>query len=911
MDTKRFELDPRTIKLLQVIESSDHDDQRRDAIMDLATTGGMNAARILIETFERSMWRSTKFSIIQALGRVRHERATEFLCHLALANDDFAMAAEAILALGITDDPVAGEFLASIVRTTDHPLIREALTALGNMNFFPCEKEICGLLQYDTASIPASVLQSAVIAAGIRGFRSVLGDIKKLVAGGSSGPLFNSALITLGRIGDQSTLDWLEGLDTRYRAFAHQLKISAIDHLRLLSTYTIEDAVGASLNATLPSAMRQAWQTLSAFPAASAREALQLLVSEGTAEFKAMERLTLFNSGAMREDLKFLAASGDSIRREVFAALGRLHVVNAAPDKVLTVLTELGEAFTVKFLSLVFVERGGDVLLDILSSSKVAPSLRTAAINAVVLQPLMSGGRAVLRDSIGKRLVKLAEAEADTEIGARLVRAVGQIRYFGPDASNLLRERLKSGGTWAPGIYAALARCDVDDSTKMITKRLRQIIAQPDSDAEARVAIRSLARCSVISEAGCLAQISEKQLDELKGAVLKILCTVSVPELTPFVAKCLAEKDFQTRLMGVVAAKLHHDEGIFDDIFKFLDHESPSIAGRALDTLTTAGGAREHLRLLKRLETHVNDLDLYKKIFRSLTPRAGESYKEVLVVLEGLIQGRRGVLADQDLFQSALNLRDNLVFAAGATGVVRSKAGKTNLTEKERHVVDKSLDTTLKGFANYSETVKSVLRSGEVTWQHPELFDARVDKSTVIVQYVKSIDLLMQEKIGSQMFLTQGADFLQKMQSRVARLELDDEVAFGDHLVTELDCSMYFSRDSFPTHKLATICRSVMTGLIMKEQYRVVDGLRAWAVLMLIFGRTFKFRGQVMAPLFPLAKSTSDGIGRIARAMNDLQDARNRAAHRGTILEKENMQEIRDLCAALLNDLDAHLVAKA
>lgn len=41
--------------------------------------------------------------------------------------------------------------------------------------------------------------------------------------------------------------------------------------------------------------------------------------------------------------------------------------------------------------------------------------------------------------------------------------------------------------------------------------------------------------------------------------------------------------------------------------------------------------------------------------------------------------------------------------------------------------------------------------------------------------------------------------------------------------------------------------------------------------------------------------------------MNDLQDVRNRAAHRGTILEMRNMGEMRALCAAVLNDLDSHL----
>jgi hypothetical protein len=279
----------------------------------------------------------------------------------------------------------------------------------------------------------------------------------------------------------------------------------------------------------------------------------------------------------------------------------------------------------------------------------------------------------------------------------------------------------------------------------------------------------------------------------------------------------------------------------------------------------------------------------------------------VIKALDSLISEKSGVMNDQDMNQAAVNLRDNLAVAGTTDASTSNLKGK--LSDKEKHEIDETLSHSLRGFPKYSETIKSVLRSGEVTWQHPELFDARVDKSTVLVQYVKSIDLLMQEKIGSRIFLSQGADFLQKMQSRVTRLELDDDAGFGSGLVTSIDCSMYFSRDSFPAHKLGLICRSVMTGLIMKEQYRVVDGLRAWALLLLLFGRTFKFRGQVMEPLLPLMKSDNDGICRIAKGMNELQDARNRAAHRGTMLEMRNMQEMRDLCASLLNDLDGHLIA--
>ena len=53
----------------------------------------------------------------------------------------------------------------------------------------------------------------------------------------------------------------------------------------------------------------------------------------------------------------------------------------------------------------------------------------------------------------------------------------------------------------------------------------------------------------------------------------------------------------------------------------------------------------------------------------------------------------------------------------------------------------------------------------------------------------------------------------------------------------------------------------------------------------------------------------NDVVCRIARATTDLQEARNRAAHRGTVLEKDNIKELCDLSAALLNHLDQHFSA--
>jgi HEAT repeat protein len=908
MKSKRFQLDPETLKLIQVIESTEDESARHRAIMELAAKGGMNSARILIETFERSVWRDTKIAIIQALGLVRHGRSLEFLCRLASDPNDYGLASEAVLSLGALDHPVGGEFLASLLRTPNHPLTREALTALANQNFFPCEPEIATILDDKTADLPPAVRQNAVIAAGLRGYRRFLVPISSMVQSKQVGPLFNTAMMALGRIGDRSSLEMLEHLDTRYRSFAHQLKLAALDHLRLSATYTVEDAVQAILIAKSPTALKQAWIVLGSFSQESAREALQILASEGDAVLKTLERAFLFDPKKLHEDLRFLADQAVDFPLGVFAALGRLHSLHQPSNVMIAALRKISDDFFIRFTACVRLDKAWSDLVGIVAETGATMANRQNALNSLIAQHLMSGMGSETKELIGKQLIRVLESMDHPELSSRVIRAIGQLRYCGPDALNILRDRLK-GGIQPEASYAALVMCESEDAIRIITKRLRQILPVAESAGEVRMAIHSLARSEGACDASCLAQISPDALDEMRVAILKILTLSPAKEMQDFIALRLRDGDFQARLLAVAAAKHHQSDEVAESLFEYLDHPNHALAGRALDSLVTSFGSKEHLRVFERMRSRSGDEVLFKKVFRSLKPREGESYKGVLTCLDVLIRERKGVMTDQDMVQAALNLRDNLVVMTAMAAVDTADSLKAKLKEVDRHAIDASLGKELRGFEKYSATIKSVLRSGEVTWQNPELFDARVDKSTVLVQYVKAIDLLLQEKIGSQMFLGQGANFLQKMQSRVIRLELDEESSWDSQIVGSLDCSMHFSRDSFPTHKLMGICRSIMTGQIMKEQYKVVDGLRAWAILLLLFGRSFKFRGQAMDSLFPMLKSSNDGVCRIARAMNDLQEARNRAAHRGTVLEKDNIKELRDLSAALLNDLDQHFNA--
>src|SRR5262245_51758417 len=96
------------VALLQTLETTQHDERRTNAIEEIASRGDQDVCRILMEAFDRSMWRAGKLAIIRSLGGINQQRGIEFLLRIASDREDLAMASEAVLALGSTGNSVAG-----------------------------------------------------------------------------------------------------------------------------------------------------------------------------------------------------------------------------------------------------------------------------------------------------------------------------------------------------------------------------------------------------------------------------------------------------------------------------------------------------------------------------------------------------------------------------------------------------------------------------------------------------------------------------------------------------------------------------------------------------------------------------------------------------------------------------------
>ena len=218
--------------------------------------------------------------------------------------------------------------------------------------------------------------------------------------------------------------------------------------------------------------------------------------------------------------------------------------------------------------------------------------------------------------------------------------------------------------------------------------------------------------------------------------------------------------------------------------------------------------------------------------------------------------------------------------------------------------LDAELAEHIPGFAKYGEMVRSALRSAELTYRHPELFGERVDKSSAVVEYVKSIDLLLQDYVGGQLFGYGSGDILIRMQSRVVQLQLTEEFLPMQRVLRDLQCESFFSSDSFPLGKLSKLAANILSGKISSDQMRAFDGLRAWSIALLLFGRTFLFRSTLLSPLLRMTAEQGDSACELAAQLNVLQDERNDAAHRGTLVRVTELGELRQRSLAVLSGID-------
>jgi hypothetical protein len=100
---------------------------------------------------------------------------------------------------------------------------------------------------------------------------------------------------------------------------------------------------------------------------------------------------------------------------------------------------------------------------------------------------------------------------------------------------------------------------------------------------------------------------------------------------------------------------------------------------------------------------------------------------------------------------------------------------------------------------------------------------------------------------------------------------------------------------------MVMVAQAIRSGKIVNERFKIIDGLRAWAVLLLIFARKVSAGGS--RPLIPVREATDDQVASFCKRLIALQEVRNPAAHRQTVSKLALLDETRGEALALLNQI--------
>ena len=298
-----------------------------------------------------------------------------------------------------------------------------------------------------------------------------------------------------------------------------------------------------------------------------------------------------------------------------------------------------------------------------------------------------------------------------------------------------------------------------------------------------------------------------------------------------------------------------------------------------MDTLTALPGTRAKRLIIDYLSENCEDLEICEKILRCFNaPDSPNDFfiKAIDEILERvpLHPLKDGFILLREKF--TLNRNTSALFGGTTKGV-------------DIQAIDRELSRNISGYEEFNESVKTALRSAELPYQHRELFDEFVDKASSIVEYCKGVDLLLEQSLGKDLLFPKLERSLQEFQNTLHFVSLNEYNPSPEQVLQQLELGGHFSHQSLPLHKMTLVAQTILNGKIVYQQFKTLDGLRAWAVILLLFCRSFQGRKAII----PLKGATDEQLVGLCKRLMELQDIRNPFAHRQTALKFLELDQIR------------------
>ncbi len=879
--------------------------ERANAIRELAATRTVEAARELTQIYFDCEWRSTRREILRVIPQCTSQRAVEFLFQIALETKDVVLAEDAILALGRTHSPLASAFLGYVYRHAEDSLKAAAATALASIPDASFASEIQKDLEKPQTVPNGKLLRNQILALGELKWSPALPKLRSIieseVARRSQPGLLLGALLAYGKIArDLSDFerwesafasDALEGQifqsvraqvqgraqwaleDYLKRLFAEAKPHPALP-LELLS-FPMKDVLdGFELfrdEAKVKSLyFERACFALSRLSGPELSKAYDELSKEAVTDPE-QARIWL-ESISHHRDPKLASLIG---RFEAIAFSNPSHPVFAQYLQALALLqTDASAAFKSLFKSESYLKLSGEAKMTVLNA---------ATDHALCVQPL-----ATARTQAAQLLVERLTAENDEKLQARVLRALARLRWSDQGSLSFVKANLEK-----PALTAScLAYLETNPSRPGL-QAVEALLGGPKSEEVRKTFGSSVFRALAAQEklmqewpkAAAVIEASFNAKDaseETQSQILRLLARYPFPTLLETIHQKIKTGSPRLKLLATVSAKAYAQEASADVLNPLLVSPDRSLAGRALDSLCALPGLRPRRLVIDYLRDHPNDLDSCEKITRSLQPIPG-----VPPYFADTVAGILEKHPQHPLWESLVSLRDRFRPALNP-----SASGGAVSLGVEITAVEVILRQKVPSYDALDESVKSALRSAELPFAKPELFTDSVDKASSVLEYCKALDLQLEKSLGRGSLFPKVERQLQDFQTVLHALGLDDESTSASEVLKATGLTEAFTMDSFPLHKMRIVAHQFFTGRIVNDGFKVLDGLRAWAVILLLFARKLPGAPSLKTPL-TVQGATDSQLTHLSRRLIALQEIRNPAAHRQTYLKMPAVEEVR------------------
>lgn len=870
-----------TLELLRKYVSEEEFGSHLDSLRNNIKAKSLD--RYLIEIFPYTLSKREQTRIVSLLGEIGSERTFSFLTQLIQKEKDATLIKSAIYALSNSKKLCGLEFLANKLTEENSIFLREILISLSKNPLFFLKNSLEKL--FSNKTLDSSLKMQIVITFGHRlthsSFDFLLTEMKKNFL--NEPALFNATLLAAGRVAKKEDLESLKFFAKDERFFVRELLEYVEERVQSREHLSLETVVKNLLDEEISSAsFKKLLTSLKNFKKKDVLTTLEK--SNKNLEIEAFIHLNFLEDTFSEETFSFFKQNIKTLSALVLAYLIRFLNEQEQKEKIEEIFEQLHPEKILETLSQVGFRDSFFYLIKMFSQKNITSQEKIEIINTLLLQKTMGYINQDCLNNLAFLLFENLKKENNDSLRNRLLRALSEIGKANNEHLSIVTKLFSEKKINLGSYLVFLRSINSKDSDEILSELLHNFIKSQNSSS-----IRHVLKILIEDKKSLPAsvfKIPNSLQTEFPILLLKLLSEYPLENFDSFIETKLNSNYLDEVLLSLKAFQKKPIKKLWPKVCDLAEKSaSELIQLHALQVVCTKGSQEEqktafHLILNEKLsrETLLN-------VLRVLQPAHGNQKETFLEDFAQAIEKKSIFKEDEEIEAAAFSLRDRMAIAF-------EKGSKNPLLEEKKHILDEKIIRELPAYSFFTANIKSVLRNAELTWERKDLFDSLVDKSTMVIEYTKSLELLIQQKIGGPLF----KDPLKTnttLQERLLLLGLSDDYISTKKFLETLNCYDLFSEKTFPRHRAQGIVTSILGGHFSYEYHRVLDSIRSWALMFLIFFRDFNSKDKPFKSLLKLNDSSHKNIIDLSHSLNNLQEIRNNAAHRGTLFNLDRIESIR------------------